>query len=137
MFLTSDRSLRSSLIMALLVLFCIVVAGLAESSELRVAREPLAFANTFSDTFTYEVPATESASSLPDAYLFYSEDGAAFYVTRWSEGSAESVDILVPADASLMIPAPKASRIDGLWRHVFYLNATTVTDSVFVIPFDR
>ena len=135
--------MRKILMLAVAVALCITatVVGASELAGI-YPNKVLAFANTFSDTFTVEIPQGQSPQTLPDAYLFYSEDGSAFYVTRYNGasdsglGTAEA-DILVPANSSLMIPAPQTAVIDNLYRHVFYLNATTVTDTVWCVPFVR
>ena len=129
--------MKKILVAALCLAFCI--GAMAQASELSgvYPNKVQAFANTFSDTFTVEIPQGQSPTTMPDAYLFYSEDGSAFYVTRWNGTTPEDVPLLVPANSSLMVPAPQAAVIDNLYRHVFYLNATTVTDSVWCVPFVR
>lgn len=137
-----DKSSLFMLIAAVVALLLIVIVpkAKAEGGELTGAREALAFGSSFVDTFTVETPSTNRANALPDAYMFFSKQLELFYVQRWfgpTKSDEESVPIPIPAGTSIIIPAPPAQRIDGLWRHVFFLNATTVTDTVFVIPMDR
>jgi len=83
------------------------------------------------------------SGDLPSDYLFYSGDGAKFWLTRYDgAASAFGGDTPIPAGSSLTIPGPPPFRlIDGnseyRYYHYFYINATAVTDSVFIIPLDR
>jgi hypothetical protein len=138
-FLTKEN-VRVNMVMIVAVLLALVlmfVVPTAEAQELSHARPALGFANTYNDTMVVQLTVGERANRLPDAYLFYSEDGSAFYVQRYIDGALEAVPVLVPASSSLMLPAPSPVLVDNKWEHHIWLNATTVTDSVFVIPFDR
>lgn len=83
-----------------------------------------------------------AAADLPSAYLLFSGDGSKFWVNRYdAEASEMEAAMGVPASSSLTLPAGPALRIlDGnseyRYYHYFYLNATSVADTLWVLPLD-
>ena len=90
---------------------------------------------------------SNTPGSIPTALMIYSGDGAAFWVRRNTPGSStlETVPLKVPANASLIIPVGgwqvKRAQITDAFVDTFrvkiFVNATSVTDSVFAIPMYR
>ena len=129
--------LKKCLIIGAAAFFLLFVVSVCSAGELVAARPALKFAVAFDDTFMVSVPPTDRASSLPSAYLFYSKDGTAFAVKRWFDGSPETYYVDIPANSSLVLPAPSPFLYQNHWHHVFRLNAAAATDSVVCVPLDR
>jgi len=124
----------------LAILFMVCVPKADAQGELVGARKARGYGTAQNDTIMISLPANTPANRLPDAYMFFSKQLELFYIQRWfgpTLADQEEIPIPVPAGTSLILPAPPAVVIGGLYHHVFWLNATTVTDSVYVIPMDR
>ena len=131
----SDKKCRVAVISALFV-GLILGSCAASAQELSSARPALKYAAAFDDTFMVSIAPTQSASELPSAYLFYSKDGSAFAVKRWFAGTPETYYVDIPANSSIILPAPSPMLYQNHWHHVFRLN-DAATDSVVVVPMDR
>jgi len=127
-----------------LALLVLALANSAPAGELVGARPVLAI-NATPDTLVIQTAPVVSgngvtANDLPDAYLFWSEDGATFDIGRYFNGTLETM-FPIPANSSLTIPAPTPIKITHgatvRWEHHIFINSSTVTDSVFIIPLDR
>ena len=119
----------------------------AGAQELVAARSAIYIAAASPDTMIVQsAPALGAglggrASDLPSAYLFWSEDGATFDIGRYFALADLETMFPIPANSSLTIPAPPAIKVTHgatvRWEHWIFVNSTTVTDTVFVLPLDR
>lgn len=153
MFLIEDKNWRTLAIVVIAsALAFIGLSSAAIAGELAGSRPAMAFAGGSVDTLIYASDASSDAilqkdylEQMPDAFLIYSGDGNSFYLQRIIDSALETVPVKIPSSSSLMIPAPQPVLVeyDGgvgsvkRWEQQLYINASSVADSVYVIPFFR
>ena len=132
---SKTEKIVATIIAALAVLLLVGAMVSKADAQFEANRAPLAYAGGAMRTLA--VAATR-AGDLPKGYTLWSGDGAEFYITRFSSsGVLESVPLKVPANTPITISAPPSWASAGTWYQMAYINATSVTDSVYVLPLDK
>ena len=125
----------ATIIAALAILLLVSAMVSKAHAQFEANRAPLAYAG--GGVRLLSVSAS-SHRDLPKGYTLWSGDGAEFWVTRFaSSGVLESVPMKVPANTPITITAPPAFNSGGTWYQAAYINASSVTDSVYVLPLDK
>jgi len=119
--------MRKAVILAALAV--ILLCSVAEALDVAKGRPARGFATGSRATYR---DSSSQAFDMPDAYTIYTKDGSAFWARRKFGTTWETVPVYVPANTSIVLPAPDPSTSGTNYFQI--MEFTGHSDSLFVLP---
>ena len=70
---------------------------------------------------------------MPTGYTLWSNDGTTFrFIRRFADGLRDTVGIVVPANTSMLVPAPTSIYEGSAYTHTIFIGGHT--DTVYAAP---